>query len=177
MCGNFSMLRRQFTRTCPLNRRPVSEGMAQTIERQGAGKTIKRSPCACTEGEAFRLTVRRQPGTAISGSSLLSLYPIYVRVRVSAGKAAWAPLPSSVRPSSALSAAFPSSALPSSVCLCRTLFFHFHFLSQLAFRTCQKTPDIRSVAIDGESGVKNDQYEQIPAARVEDQNLHNQRRG
>ena len=63
--------RRRFTRTCPLNRRPVSEDMAQTTERQGAGKTIKRPPCACTEGEAFRPTVRRQPGTAVSGSSLL----------------------------------------------------------------------------------------------------------
>ncbi|HIW58402.1 MAG TPA: hypothetical protein H9880_00675 [Candidatus Anaerobutyricum avicola] len=45
--------------------------MTQTMEKQGAGKTIKRLPCACTEGEAFRLTVRRQPGTAVSGSSLL----------------------------------------------------------------------------------------------------------
>ena len=88
--------RRRFSRTCPLNRRPVSEDMAQTMERQGAGKTIKRSPCACTEGEAFRLTVRRQPGTAASGSSLLSLYTTYVRVRASAGKAAWVPPPSSV---------------------------------------------------------------------------------
>ena len=91
-----SLPRRRFSRTCPLNRRPVSEDMAQTMERQGAGKTIKRSPCACTEGEAFRLTVRRQPGTAASGSSLLSLYTTYVRVRASAGKAAWALPPSSV---------------------------------------------------------------------------------
>ena len=74
--------------------RPVKEDMTQTMEKQGAGKTIKRLPCACTEGEAFRLTVRRQPGTAISGSSLLSLYTTYVRVRVSAGKAAWALPPS-----------------------------------------------------------------------------------
>ena len=81
-------------RTCPLNRRPVSEDMAQTTERQGAGKTIKRPPCACTEGEAFRLTVRRQPGTAISGFSLLSLYTTNVRVRVSADKAVWALPPS-----------------------------------------------------------------------------------
>ena len=58
-------------RPCPLNRRPVKEDMTQTMEKQGAGKTIKRLPCACTEGEAFRLTVRRQPGTAVSGSSLL----------------------------------------------------------------------------------------------------------
>ena len=72
--------------------------MAQTMERQGAGKTIKRPPCACTEGEAFRLTVRRQPGTAVSGSPLLSLYTSYVRVRASARKAAWALPPSSVLP-------------------------------------------------------------------------------
>ena len=84
-----------FSRTCPLSRRPVSEDMAQTMERQGAGKTIKRPPCACTESEAFRLTVRRQPGIAASGSSLPPLYTTYVRVRASAGKAAWALPPSS----------------------------------------------------------------------------------
>ena len=53
------------------------------------GRNWKRpASCACTKEQTFSNEVRRQPGTATSGSSLLSLYTTYVRVRASAGKAA-----------------------------------------------------------------------------------------
>ena len=56
-------------------------------------KTVSR---ACTKEQAFSNDVRRQPRTAMCGSSLPPLYTTYVRVRASAGKAAWALPPSSV---------------------------------------------------------------------------------
>ena len=59
-------------------------------------KWKKPASCACTKEQAFSSDERRQPGTAKSGSSLLSLYTTYVRERASAGKGACALPPSSV---------------------------------------------------------------------------------
>ena len=40
----------------------------------------------------------------------------------------------------------------------KSLFLYFHLLSQLAFGTGQQALDIGPVAVDGKSGVKNDQH-------------------
>ena len=78
----------------PLNRRPVSKDMAQTAEKAGSGEGKSECLVLAQKAELFTEPKRRQPGTATSGSSLLSLYTTYVRVRASAGKAAWALPPS-----------------------------------------------------------------------------------
>ena len=78
---------------------PACEGGHDTNYGKSRERNWKKpASCACTKEQAFSNDVRRQPGTAISGSSLLSLYPTYVQVRASAGKAVWALLPSSVLP-------------------------------------------------------------------------------
>ena len=64
--------------------------------KAGSGEGKSECLVLAQKAELFTEPKRRQPGTAASGSSLPSLYTTYVRVRVSAGKAARALPPSSV---------------------------------------------------------------------------------
>ena len=69
--GNcFSLPRRRITCPCLSARRPVKEGQGIGQEKRQGAKLEKVCSCACTKEQTFSNFVRRELGTATSGSSL-----------------------------------------------------------------------------------------------------------